>query len=235
MASTIVRLGSCAAALRAAVPSNRKMARRLRNSRPRAIERKTHPLDPCTLGQSSPKPRAIFRYLGAIQVGRSSMPSPAAGTIGAAASKAVRPSRPLRIEMRTSGSLPAARGSRHVRRRATPRHPPTSGPPRCPEFPRGFGEDCPSVQGSNAALRAFDRCRAASSAAAGEIPDSREPRRVQRCGAGTQAADVSVSLSGEHPFATATDASASRCGPAWNQTAAATGTAPGSAARHPPG
>ena len=63
-------IGLRAAALRAAVPSNRKMARRLRNSRPRAIERKTHPLDPCTLGQSSPKPRPFSGHVGAPEVGR---------------------------------------------------------------------------------------------------------------------------------------------------------------------
>ena len=158
-------------------PRYRKMARRLRNSRPLAIERKTHPLDPCTLKQSSPKPRAIFRYLGAIQVGRSSIPFPAARTIGAAATRVVhalqardigttvlwRPASCTHLRSRIgwhpSASLPDARSSRHRRRKAMSSHPPTSGPPRCRKNPWGFGEDCLSVQGSNAALRAFDRWR----------------------------------------------------------------------------
>ncbi len=141
--STIVRLRSYATSLDATrCPRIENIPRRLRNSRPLAIERAKAAFDPCTLRQSSPKPRGNFRYLGSIEVGRSSIPFPAAGTIGAAVSKSV----PRRA---APASLDDDRVSRHGRRRTMPRHPPTSGQPRCRKNFRGFGEDCLSVQGSS--------------------------------------------------------------------------------------
>ena len=106
---------------RAPVPSSPENGRRLRNSRPLAIERRTAPLDPCTLRQSSPKPRPFSGLSARSKAANRQPPSRREWWLRSAASSSRPPqaSRPIgrcrasaascRAQLAAAPSLPIAR------------------------------------------------------------------------------------------------------------------------------
>ena len=197
-------------------PPRPQTGRRLRNSRPSAIERHTPAFDPCTLKQSSPKPRPVWgTWRLRLLIGSGPRSHPRAGNgrrerdaacwtrrrelrqVGgvvaaklASRSAAIDPiPSPPAPEHRSPSSKP--RWAAEARRQPRP----TSGAPTCPENGRGFGEDCLSVQGSSgwvfrsiAEGREFRRRRPFSGLEGTGTPAS------PRSGARTQAAGVASSL-----------------------------------------